>query len=113
MNEITLECIQNYLAQTEFELKPSQNSLCLPVINRIIDKIRRGAKFGPIHVVGDLIINGHHRYICYSFLNLSIEMTTWRLSNANTPKAWKEVKVEIEDWDAHDDILRHEKEYFP
>ena len=113
MKDISLECIQNYLTQTKLELKPSQNSLCLPVLNRIIDKINRGARFGPIHVVDDLIINGHHRYICYSFLDLPIETTTWRHSHANEPKGWKDVVVEVEDWDKPEDIERHEKDYFP
>src|SRR5580658_9058931 len=107
MDDISLEAIQNYLAQTEFELKPSQDRLCLPVLKRIIDKIIRGAKFSPIHVVNDLIVNGHHRYISYSFLNLPIETTTWRKGQAHEPGNWNEVAIEVEDWDNPEDIERH------
>jgi len=104
MNDITLETIQDYLAQTNFELKPSQARLCLPVLKRIMDKINRGAKFSAIHVVDGLIINGHHRYISYSFLNLPIETTTWRKGQATGPKSWNEVVVEVEDWDKPEDV---------
>jgi hypothetical protein len=34
MNDISLETIQNYLTQTEFELKPSQGSLMLARIEK-------------------------------------------------------------------------------
>jgi hypothetical protein len=113
MNDITVEHIRNFLVQTEFELKPTQGSLCLPVLLRIIDKINRGARFSPIHVVDNLVINGHHRYISYSFLNLPVETTTWRHSEATEAKEWNEVMVELEDWDKPEDIERHENNYFP
>lgn len=113
MPNITLASIQGFLANAPLQLKPSQRSLCLPVLNRIIDKINRGAAFSPIQVVDDLIINGHHRYICYSLLNLPVETINWRKSAAHEAGRWDEVTVDITDWDKPEDIEKHEKDYFP
>ncbi len=92
---------------------PSQGSLCFPILERIIDKIKRGAKFSPIQVADNRIVNGHHRYICYSLLKLPIEQTNWRQSYTEMPDGWYEVVVEMDDWDKQEDVEKHEKDYFP
>ena len=113
MDDITLEHLQDFIKHSSFELKPTQDKLCFPVLERIIKKIRRGAKFNPIHVVDNLIINGHHRYFCFCFLNLAIETTTWRRGGATVAKNWSDIVIEAEDWDKPEDIERYEKTAFP
>jgi len=105
--------MQQFLRETVFVFKPTQGRLCWPVLLRIMDKINRGAKFAPIHVADHLIINGHHRFVCYSYLNLPVETTTWRTSAANKAQSWQDVVVDVTDWDKPEDVELHENTCFP
>lgn len=58
-----------------------------------------GIKFSSIKVYGDLICDGHHRYIASILANYSIGITPGNITNATKVINWESVSFEFEDWD--------------
>lgn len=63
--------------------------------------------FPNIKVHGNLIIDGHHRYVASQIIGLEIEKTPTLRSSTKIEFDWSEVQVVNEDWDSPDDVLRH------
>ncbi len=113
MEVISVATIQQFLKEGHFELEPSQRRLCLPILKRIIDKLQRGARFTAIHVADGKIVNGHHRYISYTFLKLPIEITNWTKNQGQESITWDQVIIDEADWDTPEEIEDHERTSFP
>jgi len=63
MNQITIEILSKYLKENSINLNSTHARLCYSIINRIYKKMCFGIKFQSIKVDGNLIIDGHHRYL--------------------------------------------------
>lgn len=61
--------------------------------------MQAGIKFSPIKVDGDLICDGHHRYVAALLANFPIEKIAWQSSSATTAISWSEVYYDENDWD--------------
>lgn len=70
MEKITAKLILNYLQKDNVEFFSTQYQLSIPIINRIYKKMKYGIKFEPIRINGDLIIDGHHRFVSSNLPNL-------------------------------------------
>ena len=58
-----------------------------------------GIKFKGIKVDGELIIDGHHRYIASLLAGAKMEIVPWKSSSATSPVSWHTVSLVLEDWD--------------
>ncbi|RFM26439.1 hypothetical protein DXN05_19610 [Deminuibacter soli] len=84
-------------------LTPSQAKLCIPIINRLYIKMANGIKFASITVDGDVISNGHHRYIASLLAEYEIGKVPGVVSK-NVVIGWESVVFEEEEWEEPDQI---------
>lgn len=88
MGIITIEQLKDFLKSGNFKLQPTQNKLCYPIIRRICHKMNAGVHFENINVDKELLINGHHRYICSQCLKKSININLWSSPFKVTAYKW-------------------------
>ncbi|MFP5042082.1 hypothetical protein [Parasediminibacterium sp. JCM 36343] len=99
MEKITKQIIQDFISTTKIDLLPTQKRLCLPIINRMYRKMSAGIAFSAIKVDGNLIGDGHHRYLAALLANYPIEKTPTFSTSATILIEWESVLFEDEDWD--------------
>lgn len=99
MEKITKETIEEFIRNNSIELKPCQPSLCIPIIDRIYRKMSHDIKFPDILVDGDVIADGHHRYLASLMAGYVIEQQPGTRSPANDVRVWKSVVFEENEWD--------------
>ena len=99
MEILTLEIVHHLLKECNQDLKSTQEKLCFPVVQRIHRKMLAGIKFKGIKVDGELIIDGHHRYIASLLAGAKMEIVPWKSSSATSPVSWHTVSLVLEDWD--------------
>lgn len=101
-----LEFIQNNTSS--FSLKPTQQKICIPVVNRICKKMPGGVRFSDIKIIKAeaLIINGHHRYLASVLANYAIEHTEWQAPRNVSSADWALIEYVDDDWDSVEDIER-------
>ncbi|MBC7642637.1 MAG: hypothetical protein H7174_09940 [Flavobacterium sp.] len=104
MNEITDESIKEFLFKEKLDFNPTHSKLSIPVINRIYKKLVNGIRFDEIKVNGNLIIDGHHRYISSMISKIEIGYRNYPKTSATSEFDWKEVKFVNEEWDTLDKI---------
>jgi hypothetical protein len=63
-----------------------------------------GLRFSEIKVDGDLIIDGHHRYIASLFANVEMERVASIKTSATEITEWKLVTFDSNDWDTEAQI---------
>ncbi len=93
-----MEEVQKFLKENQHCLKSTQKKVSLPVLNRIYNKLQKG-RFGIIQVENDIIIDRHHRYICYGLLNIEINKVNLNQNNSIEIIDWKNVEIELINWD--------------
>ncbi len=107
---ITIEKVKEFLiTNKDFELKSKQDKLSFPIIERLYLKMKEGIKFDNIKTCNGIIIDGHHRYICSKLLEIKLEENPSILPSEITLHEWDTVRLEHDDWDSKDDIIRHNK----
>lgn len=92
--------IETHLSLGKFIYLPSQKKLCLPIIERLYNKMLLGIQFSEIKVYDDLIIDGHHRYFAASLAKTKIESSPTQSARATIKHQWNEVEFDEEDWDS-------------
>ena len=104
---ISFEQIRQFLESEDFELQPTQRKLCLPILQRIYHKMNVGVEFDSINIVDNLLINGHHRYICALLLKKTLQRATWSRPSQVLTYKWPEIQIDLNDWESVDIIERH------
>jgi hypothetical protein len=99
LEKVTKDFIQNWILENEMELSSTHTKLCVPIINRIYQKMAAGFKFSGIKVENTLICDGHHRYIASLLAYFPLEKVPGSSTSATTIIDWKSVVFEEEDWD--------------
>ena len=66
-----------------------------------------GIKFPGIKVDGDVIIDGHHRYLASLIAGVSLEVYPSYKTSATAVADWTAVEIVEEDWDTPAKILFH------
>jgi hypothetical protein len=99
LKEISLEIVMRFVNQGSVELKSTHERLCYPVIERIFKKMRVGIKFSGIKVDGDVIIDGHHRYLASLLAGVMLDRCPSSKTSATKISDWKTVNFVEEDWD--------------
>ena len=99
MKRITAESIKSFVNSGNIPLTATQTKLCIPIIFRMCQKMTHGIKFDEIKVCGDLIIDGHHRYLSALMTNFDIGKVESNATSATRATKWKEVEFDEKDWD--------------
>lgn len=73
--------------------------LCLPIIQRLYRKSLLGIQFPPIKTAGDVIIDGHHRYVSALLAGIPIHCIPSVQTDAIVLVEWSKVIFDINDWD--------------
>lgn len=73
MHEFTYEEIKLFIETNSLKFNPGQNKISYPIIARISKRLQEGHRFGNIKVQNTIIIDGHHRFISLSLLNMNID----------------------------------------
>ena len=63
------------------------------------DVMLHGIKFNEIKVCGNLIIDGHHRYLSALIINHKLGQVHTNSTSATEPISWDLVKFVEDDWD--------------
>jgi len=71
-NQINVKHIKEFIASNKIPFAATQSKLCVPIIARICRKMAHGIKFDEIKVCDNLIIDGHHRYVCALLMKFDI-----------------------------------------
>ena len=76
-----------------------QGSVSKPVIQRYVDRILSGETNSPaIHVDGDIIVNGNHRYIAGRIAGIEIQTQSWYGGKPEKVISWFDVIIDSFDW---------------
>lgn len=89
------------------DLKPSQQSLSMPIIKRLCKKMKAGIRFSDIKVENGIICDGHHRYIALLLAGQRIERVPSILKSEILD--WESVVFEDGDWDDEGKVMRLNK----
>ena len=104
MIELTKASIQKFLENKELELTATHKKLSIPIIYRIYKKMSVDIKFDDIKVCGDLIIDGHHRYVSSILAGKSLGRVPSSKTRATRSRAWSDVDFVQEEWDTPEKI---------
>ena len=102
---ITTESIKEFIKKNNIKLISTQSKLCIPIIRRMSQKMLKGIKFDDIKICGDLIIDGHHRYLSSLLVNTQYSAVTSPKTSATEPFDWTDVEFDKNDWDTESKIL--------
>jgi hypothetical protein len=105
MEPLSLELLLNFVKKNNIDLKSTHERLCFPILNRLYKKMRIGLKFSAIKVDGDLIIDGHHRYLASLLADVHLEKHPSQRTSATKVTEWDVVAFAEDDWDTHAKIL--------
>lgn len=89
----------NVLHSDTLLFKPSQSRICLPIISRLYTKMMLGIVFSDIKVEGDMICDGHHRYIASVLANIELRKICSIRTTASEQMEWTSVIIDQDDWD--------------
>jgi len=105
MKAITIADIKAFIDKTEIPYNASQKKLCVPIINRMCQKMAHGIKFDDIKIYEDLVIDGHHRYLSSLMSDVGINSVSSNKTSATISVKWSDVEFDEEDWDTKSKIL--------
>lgn len=99
MQEITAEFIKGFIEDNEISLVATQTKLCVPIIFRMCRKMSHGIRFDDIKVSGNLIIEGHHRYLSALISDFALGRVPTNSTSSTKPITWDLVEFVEDDWD--------------
>lgn len=100
VDEFTIEAVREYLQKNKLPLFASQVEVSFPILNRIHRRLKEGKRFSAIQVDKDLIVNGHHRYVCLSILGIEVGQSSWTRNSSSEIICWSKIVVDECDWDS-------------
>jgi len=99
LKKITAEFLKEFIGSNTIPFMATQPKLCIPIINRLCQKMSHGIKFGDIKICDDLIIDGHHRYLSSLITNFNIGQVFSNKTSATKSVEWNAVEFDENDWD--------------
>ena len=102
--KINTEIIQKTIKDSDNTLISTHEKLCLPIINRMYEKMINGFKFDDIKVCDTLIIDGHHRYVSSLLAGVELNVLKSPKTSATHAYDWMEVEFVKEEWYTEDKI---------
>ena len=77
----------------------TQSKLCIPIIDRLCQKMLYGIKFNDIKICENLIIDGHHRYLSSLIADFNIGQVLSNKTSRTRSIEWGVVEFDENDWD--------------
>jgi hypothetical protein len=99
LKDISIEIVSEFLKKGKIDLRSTHGKLCFPIIERIYKKMSIGIKFPSIKVDGDLIIDGHHRYLASLLVGCTLDIAPSIKTSATVVSEWNKVVLDVDDWD--------------
>jgi hypothetical protein len=100
--------LEHLLSNGNFELKPSQDKLSIPLIYRIYKKMNGGLiNFDALKVAEDVIIDGHHRYIASKLSETDIQIFPTTKNHIQLTFEWSDVILKSSEYDSDTEIKYH------
>ena len=95
----------DFIESNKIPFLSTQPKLCIPIINRLCQKMSHGIKFDDIKVCDNLIIDGHHRYLSSLIEGFDIGQVFSHRTSATKSVEWNAVEFDENDWDTPSKIL--------
>jgi hypothetical protein len=105
LKKVTKEVIAEFISSREIVLAPTQERLCVPIIDRIFRKMSVGIRFADIKVRSNLVCDGHHRYIAALMADFRIGVAEGSTTSATIARDWRSVVLDTEDWDTEEKLI--------
>ena len=102
--QITIEYITNFIKENEIKLTSTHHKLCVPIINRLCQKMWSGIKFDEIKECEGLIIDGHHRYLSSLITKIEVGVVPSHKTSATVQYNWVDIEFDENDWDTDSKI---------
>jgi hypothetical protein len=99
LKKITADFLKEFIESNEIPFVATQSKLCIPIINRLCQKMAHGIKFDDIKTCDNLIIDGHHRYLSSRIMNFDIGHVLSHKTSATKSVEWNVVEFDENDWD--------------
>jgi len=99
LKKITAEIIKEFIENNKIPFVATQSKLCIPIIDRLCQKMSYDIKFEEIKICDNLIIDGHHRYLSSLIMNFEIGQVFSHKTSATKSFQWKLVELDKNDWD--------------
>ncbi len=97
----------NLMQSGKIQLRPSQEGISYPIVDRIYRKMIVGIKFDSIQVANrSVIVNGHHRFLASLLAGIEIQMVEYPLTSAKRIGFWESGELVDQDCDTADKIDR-------
>ncbi|MCW3084578.1 MAG: hypothetical protein JWP12_1944 [Bacteroidetes bacterium] len=112
VGDLNIEFVRDFLRNTNLTLNASQEKVSFPILSRIHRRLKEGKRFSSIQVEGNMIINGHHRFICLSILELKVEQNSWTKNISGTAIIpWPDMIVDENDYDTDEEREEYRNKY--
>ena len=106
-NELEISTVEHFIKNTSHSFQTTHKRVCFIIIQRIYRRVKEGYRFGGVKFNGDLIIDGHHRYIAYKLADVQFESLNGGRCHTDEIKEIKELEIDIEeDWDYNNSFTR-------
>jgi hypothetical protein len=99
LKKITPHFIKEFIAGNQIPFVATQPRLCVPIVDRLCQKMSHGIKFDDIKVCDNLIIDGHHRYLSSLIVDFNIGRVFSHKTSATKPIEWNAIELDENDWD--------------
>ena len=99
MKKVTVEIVKKYIEGNKIPFLATQAKLCIPIIDRLCQKMANGIKFDDIKICDNLIIDGHHRYLSSILTGYNIGHILSNKTSSTKPVKWSNIEFDENDWD--------------
>jgi len=79
--------------------------MCIPIVNRMCQKMSHEVKFDDIKICDNLIMDGHHRYLSSLIMHVNIGSVASQKTSVTKLVSWKDIEFDENDWDTDSKIL--------
>ena len=106
----TEDDVKKLFTSDKLDLMPTQAKVCLPIINRMCQRMGSGAVLKNIHVDNGVIVNGHHRYISSKLIDNEIGVDPWTKASSVEVIAWSNLDIDNIDWTTKEDLEKYNEQ---
>jgi hypothetical protein len=104
LENIDAEYIKRFVDKNDIAYMATQSKLCIPIINRLCQKMAYGIRFNDIKVCDNMVIDGHHRYISSLIVGFDIGKVSSNKTCGTKGVEWPDIDFVEEDWDTSSKI---------